>query len=231
MPAVAILGGVVVFAVFGFLTGRTLGWLRYSITEIPLASILALACSRLIRRSGSTPARTSAHGRIVGKAMGLAAVAMVALAVPVGAMTMLNRPTTLLRRRGLPAAPVLYPNEPIGAITPFAQYEIGSQAATYLDQMNLGGGRSWWTARWVPDHSGIRKSGQFITIRIEISSRLCWIRSLRSEVPVVPEDVGYQSLDAVNRAYPGIYDTGAGIGQLEAQFSSGQQLAALSGLS
>jgi hypothetical protein len=37
----------------------------------------------------------------------------------------------------------------------------------------------------------------------------------------VPEAIGYQSLDAVNRAYPGIYDSGAGIGQLVTQFSAG----------
>jgi hypothetical protein len=38
---------------------------------------------------------------------------------------------------------------------------------------------------------------------------------------LVPEDVGYQSLDALNRAYPGIYDTGAGIGRFVQQFSAG----------
>jgi hypothetical protein len=38
---------------------------------------------------------------------------------------------------------------------------------------------------------------------------------------LVPENVGYQSLDAINRAYPGIYDSGAGIGQLVKQFSAG----------
>jgi hypothetical protein len=33
--------------------------------------------------------------------------------------------------------------------------------------------------------------------------------------------VGYQSLDAINRAYPGIYDNGAGVGRLVRQFSAG----------
>jgi hypothetical protein len=43
LPAVGILGSVVVFAIYGFLSGRTLGWLRYTIDIIPLASVLALA--------------------------------------------------------------------------------------------------------------------------------------------------------------------------------------------
>jgi hypothetical protein len=38
---------------------------------------------------------------------------------------------------------------------------------------------------------------------------------------LVPEAVGYQSLDAINQAYPGIYTTGAGISQLVTQFSAG----------
>jgi hypothetical protein len=38
---------------------------------------------------------------------------------------------------------------------------------------------------------------------------------------LVPEDVGYQSLDALNRQYPNIYESGAGISQLVTQFSAG----------
>jgi hypothetical protein len=225
MPAVAILGGVVVFAVFGFLTGRTLGWLRYSITEIPLASILALAVLAPDPGGAAQPRLGRARtGAIVGKAMGLAAVAMVALAVPVGAMTMLNpADNPSYGGEAFQLRPVLYPNEPIGAITPFAQYEIGSQAATYLDQMNLGGGAVLVDgAMGFPIILESRNPGQFITTPDrDFQSALLDPVSFGVKYLLVPEDVGYQSLDAVNRAYPGIYDTGAGIGQLEAQFSSG----------
>ena len=225
MPAVAILGGVVVFAVFGFLTGRTLGWLRYSITEIPLASILALAVLAPDPGGAAQPRLGRARtGAIVGKAMGLAAVAMVALAVPVGAMTMLNpADNPSYGGEAFQLRPVLYPNEPIGAITPFAQYEIGSQAATYLDQMNLGGGAVLVDgAMGFPIILESRNPGQFITTPDrDFQSALLDPVSFGVKYLLVPEDVGYQSLDAVNRAYPGIYDTGAGIGQLVAQFSSG----------
>jgi hypothetical protein len=163
-------------------------------------------------------------GAIVGKAMGLAAVAMVALAVPVGAMTMLNpADNPSYGGEAFQLRPVLYPNEPIGAITPFAQYEIGSQAATYLDQMNLGGGAVLVDgAMGFPIILESRNPGQFITTPDrDFQSALLDPVSFGVKYLLVPEDVGYQSLDAVNRAYPGIYDTGAGIGQLEAQFSSG----------
>jgi len=38
---------------------------------------------------------------------------------------------------------------------------------------------------------------------------------------LVPENVGYQSLDALNRTYPTIYRDGAGISTLVREFSAG----------
>ena len=272
MPAVAVLGGVVAFAVFGFLTGRTLGWLRYSITVIPLASILALAVlapnpgraatpraaalrSSKARSAGQLAAglRTtgwqtaeadiepevesepepqarprrrlaSRLGTVVAKAMGLAAVALVVLAVPVGANTMLDpHENPDYGGEAFQLRPVLFPNEPMAAFTPFGQYEIGRQAAAYLDEMNLGGGTVLVDgAMGFPIILESHNPGQFITTpdRNFLPALLDPV-SFGVRYLLVPEAIGYQSLDALNRNYPGIYETGAGIGQFVAQFSAG----------
>jgi hypothetical protein len=224
LPAVAILGGVVAFAVFGFLTGRTLGWLRYSIAVIPLASILALAV--LASRPERTAHLSEARPRFTfaGRAAGWAAVALVIAAIPVGAATMLDPgQNPSYGGEAFQLRPILFPNEPVGSITPFAQWEIGRQAATYLDSLKLGNGTVL-----VDGAMGfpiILESGnptQFITTPDrDFQEALLDPVSFRVKYLLVPEDVGYQSLDALNRAYPGIYRTGAGIGQLVRQFSAG----------
>jgi hypothetical protein len=233
MPAVAILGAVVAFAVFGFLSGRTLGWLRYSITAIPLASILALAVlspdpktdpalvpGRDAERVTSGPRRLSVAGRL----MGISAAALVTLAVPIGAITMLDPGSNpAYGGEAFQLRPVLFPNEPIGAITPFGQFEVGRAAAGYVDSMNLAGGSVLVDgAMGFPIILESRNPTQFITTSDrDFQEALLDPVSFKVKFLLVPEDVGYQSLDALNRAYPGIYDTGAGIGRFVQQFSAG----------
>jgi len=229
VPAVSILGAVVAFAVFGFLTGRTLGWLRYLIVIIPLATVLVLAilapnpnqAGELERDADSDSQR---YRRYASKAMGLAAVGLLALSVPVGAMTMLD-PGQNPQAGGeaFQLRPILFPNEALAAITPFGQYQVGNQAAAYLDGMNLGSGSVLVDgAMGFPIILESRNPTQFITTPDrDFQEALLDPVSFRVKYLLVPEDVGYQSLDALNRAYPGIYETGAGVGQLVKQFSAG----------
>lgn len=228
MPAVAILGAVVAFAVFGFLTGRTLGWLRYSITIIPLASILALAVLAPKPREGNEVAeksrrRWSPRGA-VSKAMGLTAVALVAISVPVGALTMIDpNQNPAYGGEAFQLRPIIFPAESLGTITPFAQYEVGRQASTYLDGLHLARGSVLVDgAMGFPIILESNNPSQFVTTPDrDFQQALLDPVSFRVKYLLVPEDVGYQSLDAINRAYPGIYQTGAGISQLVRQFSAG----------
>ena len=224
LPAVGILGGVVAFAIFGFLTGRTLGWLRYSITVIPLASILALAVL------APNPARTAGSGwrafpvKAAGKAAGLAVVALIAISVPIGAATMLDpAENPQFGGEAFQLRPVLFPGEPLALITPTGQFDVGHQAAAYVDSLNLRNGSVLVDgAMGFPIILESRNPTQFVTTPDrDFQQALLDPISFHVKYLLVPENVGYQSLDAINRAYPGIYDSGAGIGQLVKQFSAG----------
>jgi hypothetical protein len=225
VPAVAILGAVVAFAVFGFLTGRTLGWLRYSIAIIPLVSILALAIlAPNPHEAGEPKPEVTRFRRLSNRAMGLAAIALIALAVPVGAVTMLD-PGQNPQAGGeaFQLRPILFPSESLATITPFGQYNIGHEAATYLDGMHLDNGTVLVDgAMGFPIILESNHPTQFITTPDrDFQEALLDPTSFGVKYLLVPEDVGYQSLDALNRAYPGIYQTGAGVGQLVKQFSAG----------
>jgi hypothetical protein len=225
LPAVAVVGGVVAFAVFGFLTGRTLGWLRYSIAVIPLVSILALAV--LAPKPETAAAADSGRRRwpaLAARAAGVAVVCMVAVAVPVGASTMLDPGSNPgYGGEAFQLRPVLFPNEPLGQITPFGQFEVGRQAATYVDGLHPGNGSVLVDgAMGFPILLESADPTQFITTSDRDFQRaLLDPVSFHVRYLLVPEDVGYQSLDALNQAYPGIYKTGAGVGQLVTQFSAG----------
>jgi hypothetical protein len=250
MPAVAILGSVVAFAVFGFLTGRTLGWLRYSISVIPLMSMLALAVLAPNPTAEDSAAAEAPPGAAdethwsrlrqlrqfrlpVGRrlrmrssrAAGAAAVALLALAVPVGAMTMLDPgQNPAYGGEAFQLRPVLFPNEAAGQITPFGQYEIGRQAAQYLDALHLDSGQVLVDgAMGFPIILESRFPTQFITTSDrDFQQALLDPVSFGVKYLLVPEDVGYQSLDAINRAYPGIYKDGTTIApKLVTQFDAG----------
>ena len=228
VPAVAILGAVVAFAVFGFLTGRTLGWLRYSITVIPLASILAIAVLAPKPVDAKAPMegrhRTWGPPAVVSKAMGLAAVALIALAVPIGALTMLDPgQNPQYGGEAFQLRPILFPAEALAKYTPFGQYQVGQQAASYLDGLHLTRGTVLVDgAMGFPIILESNNPTQFVTTPDrDFQQALLDPVSFGVRYLLVPEDVGYQSLDAINRAYPGIYRTGAGISRLERQFSAG----------
>jgi hypothetical protein len=233
VPAVAILGAVVAFAVFGFLTGRTLGWLRYSITVIPLASILAIAVLAPKPVEAKAPMekapmegrpRTWGLPAVIGKAMGLAAVALVALAVPTGGLTMLDPgQNPQYGGEAFQLRPILFPAEALAKYTPFGQYQVGLQAASYLDGLQLARGTVLVDgAMGFPIILESNNPTQFVTTPDrDFQQALLDPVSFGVRYLLVPEDVGYQSLDAINRAYPGVYQTGAGISRLVRQFSAG----------
>jgi hypothetical protein len=223
LPAVSILGGVVAFAMFGFLTGRTLGWLRYLITEIPLTSILALAVLAPNRAGARKPGRALVK-TAAAKAIGLAALALVAIAVPVGAATMLDRGQNPQDGgEAFQLRPIVFTQEKLGAITPTGQFDVGRQAATYIDGLNLKSGSVLVDgAMGFPVILESRNPTQFVTTPDrDFQEALLDPVSFHIKYLLVPESVGYQSLDAINRAYPGIYDNGAGVGRLVRQFSAG----------
>jgi hypothetical protein len=227
LPVVVTLGGVVAFAIFGFLTGRTLGWLRYSIAVIPLATILALALVAPKPETGlvTDPRPSTPRWRpMTARLMGLSGVLLIALAVPVGAVVMLDPGMNPgYGGEAFQLRPIFFPNEPLGEYTPFGQYQVGRQASTFIDAMHLGSGAVLVDgAMGFPIILESSNPTQFITTSDrDFQQALLDPVSFRVKYLLVPEAVGYQSLDAINQAYPGIYRTGAGISQLVTQFSAG----------
>ena len=225
LPAVAVIGSVVAFAVFGFLTGRTLGWLRYSIAVIPLASILALAVLAPKHEEAPAPEPRRPRWRaIAARGARVAVICIVAIAIPVGAATMLDPGANPgYGGEAFQLRPILFPNEPLGNITPYGQFDVGRQAATYIDHLRPGDGSVLVDgAMGFPIILESADPTQFITTSDrDFQQVLLDPAAFHVKFLLVPEDVGYQSLDALNQAYPGIYKTGAGISQLVAQFSAG----------
>jgi hypothetical protein len=264
LPTVALLGSVVAFAIFGFLTGRTLGWLRYSITVIPLVCVLALAvlapnpaaksaaAAKAARAAGAGAAAAElqpayaihlwrlrisrlpsvpslpAGPRLrlwTSRAMGVMAVALVAVAVPIGGRTMLD-PGANPQYGGeaFQLRSLLFSNEPYSQYTPTGQYYVGKQAAQYLDAMHLTNGQVLVDgAMGFPVILESDNPTQFITTSDrDFQSALQDPVAFGVKYLLVPENIGYQSLDAINRAYPGIYSNGTSIAPNKvADFGSG----------
>lgn len=157
--------------------------------------------------------------------MGLLAVALVALAVPASGSTMLDPgQNPAYGGEAFQLRPVLFPNEPAKPITPSGQYEVGRQVAQYLDKLHLGSGKVLVDgAMGFPIILESADPTQFITTSDrDFQQALLDPIAFGVEYLLVPEDVGYQSLDAINRAYPGIYRGGAAIAPtMVAQFGSG----------
>jgi len=221
----AVLGAVVAFAAFGFLTGRTLGWLRYSIAIIPLATVLAIAVlapssgHELVGRPGAERLRLWG-----GRLAGLAVVLLVLAAVPVGAMTMLDpAQNPAYGGEAFQLRPVLFPNEPMVKFTPQGQYDVGRLTVEYLDPLKLGNGEVLVDgAMGFPMILESNNPKQFITTSDrDFQQTLLDPGAFGVKYLLVPENVGYQSLDALNRTYPTIYRDGAGISTLVREFSAG----------
>jgi hypothetical protein len=259
LAVLATLGLVVAWSVFGFLTGRTLGWLRYSIAVIPLDCLLAAALlgsrsgrlpavvpalwvpsgfafpwrtlgatARLVRRGASLvahalPARLSPLVAPRRWAVGLIALLLV-VSVPVGTLTMLDeRNNPQEGGEGFFLRPIVHIGPTFGTVSPLAQYEVGREVAAYVDSLGLRDGQVLIdVSSGFPIVLQSADPRQFvITTDRDFQAALQSPQSFGVRYVLVPEDVGYAHLDALNRAYPGIYSDPAGIGSLVRTFSAG----------
>ncbi len=161
----ATLGAVVAWSVFGFLTGRTLGWLRYSIAVIPLDCLLAAAilgarrgasprsfrpcsCRRGDGASSATPvpgvgrsSESTDAPALGGESARLATavfVAALAISVPFGTLTMLDeRNNPEEGGEGFLLRPIVHVGPSFGTVSPTGQYDVGREVAAYIDSLGL----------------------------------------------------------------------------------------------
>jgi hypothetical protein len=120
---------------------------------------------------------------------------------------------------------LLYPLDNPPKFTPDGQYLVGRQAAQYLDAMRLPSGSVLVDgAMGFPIILESNYPTQFITTSDrDFQESLLDPVSFGVKYLLVPDpSTGYESLDAINRAYPGIYLNGASVAsQMVAQFGSG----------
>jgi hypothetical protein len=234
----AVFGGVLVFALLAFLTGRTFGWLRFYIAALPLTVLLA---GILARSSALTPPvtawmwRRAVHlgqvarfGRsvIAGITRGLAgavtaaACFAVVTSVPSAAAGMLD--PSIGRGEAAEQLSALWPSGDDRAVQYSAQaFAAGGAVAAYLDAKALPDGAVLADAATAfPIVLQSARPRQFvITPDRDFQAVLADPRRFDARYLVVPPDYGGH--DAINRAYPGIYASGSGIATLVAEFEEG----------
>lgn len=234
----AVFGGILVFALLAFLTGRTFGWLRFYIAALPLTVLLA---GTLTKSSVLTPPVTAWLGRgaahlgqaagfarsvIAGMARGFAvAVAgaacfAVVAAAPSGAAGMLD--PSVGRGEASEQLSALWPWGGNRAVQYSAQaFAAGEAVAAYLDAKELPDGAVVADAATAfPIVLQSARPRQFvITSDRDFQAVLADPRQFDARYLVVPPDYGGH--DAINRAYPGIYASGSGIATLAAEFQEG----------
>ncbi|MGH2445280.1 MAG: hypothetical protein ACRDGD_04495 [Candidatus Limnocylindria bacterium] len=199
MAPMAVIGSVLAFMVIAWLTGRTGGWVRYYITVIPLVLTLALLAF-------SPSLRLPSPARSVGRAaFAVVVIASVSVSSAVSTMETLGDP--------IAGRTDLYQPE---------RYLVASSVANFLDAKDLPEGAVLIDAfAGSPIIALSDDPRQFV-----ITSDRDFLRTLDDpvlrgiEYLVVPPPDRLTALDAINRAFPDMYEDGAGIATLVDEFSA-----------
>lgn len=214
LAMVAVFGSIIVFALWAWLTGKTGGWLRYYITVIPFTALAAGWAIGHVWSWWDMPGRAGWIGRaFVGGRRSLAigvtgaVLAMLAVSLPSGAGVLFDR--TLGR--------------PEGTINDIRRWESGRDVAAYIDGMGLDEGSVLLDVfLGFPIVLHTEDPRQFvITPDRDFPAVLQDPDTFGVEYLLVPPpDVELGELDAVNRAFPGVYEDGGGIAELVTEFDS-----------
>jgi len=227
LAPLAVLGGVLAFAILGFLAGKTAPWWRYFISAVPLSILMAgsLLSSRARRptacvRPGTR--RSAAVSRWGSIGTTLAIFVATASTVPATAMS-LDSPG-IGREEMSQIGFILYDSR---ALTRIEQLQEGKyrrvvKMARFLDDLHLPNGSilvDTFSPCIPPMILASRHPAKFvITNDRDFQPVLADPVAFHAPYLLVPEaGTGYGSLDAINRAYPTLYATGAGFATLVRQ--------------
>lgn len=216
----AVFGSALVFSGLTLASGSSFGWLRFAVMAIPLATVLAGLL--IVQPGGVLPRRAQAalarFPAWTERAVLLAAVvALLAVAVPISRDTMAN---PLIGREESPplvalGTPRLGPSLDAGRLA-----SVTGETAAYVDSLHLARGSVLVD---VATGFGIvlqsSRPDQFvITPDRDFQQTLRDPGAFGVRYILVPRAAGYGNVDAILRNYPGIYDTGAGLGTLVRSF-------------
>jgi hypothetical protein len=217
LAALAIPGGVVFFAVVAFLLGQTAGWLRYQIAVIPTMFVVA-GC--VLAREGTGRERWLLLRR------SLALVAVVALGLGSAATSALTMSDKRLGHEEHDILGFVFnPSAPPDAYEFRYRQRTAEQLAAYID------------AKHLPRGSVIMDTGSACIPIIVLASRhpkqfvitndrdfmpvLADPVTFKAQYILVPQPEGLGSLNEINRTYPTLFATGAGLGVLDHAFEGG----------
>jgi 4-amino-4-deoxy-L-arabinose transferase-like glycosyltransferase len=228
LAPLAVLGASLAFSAFGFLSGQTFGWLRFYILAVPLTTMLA-GCA-LAPRPGLLPAHQSRRHAVLTStrrgALVVTVCALLAAALPTAGRGLLNG--RLAREEHFYLSAALHPEPtkagpagPTGQV--LTRWNADRAAARYLDSLHLPPGSVLLDTAF---SAGIvlysKRPAQFvITSDRDFDAAIAdpAAAHVRYLLTVPPDNLG--RLEALNHTYPGIYDTGAGIGTLVASAPEG----------
>jgi hypothetical protein len=215
----AVFGGVLLFAVAAFADAKTAGWFRYFITAAPLALLLTGVC---FAGSADAVATEEPWARAVqaGVAVGVAgAVGLASMAASASAMANRN----IGREEHLHLARVIRGEQPSDR-TDAGLFPDSLSMARYLDSLHLPHG-----SILADTFSGCvpfivvesKHPKQFvITNDRDFKPILADPVGFHARYLLVPNPTGNGSLDAINRTYPDIFRTGAGIARQVKEFNT-----------
>lgn len=216
---IAVLGGAVAFAAVAFLMGGTAGWFRYYIPCVPLGVLASAAALQAVR----APSLGAVRRRIRGVAVLVGALALAGPSIVTSAFAMDNGRIASEERshlayiyRGSAATP--------GERADRTRFASSRAIARYLDEKRLPTG-SVMVDTFSPCIPFVVLASssprQFvITNDRDFEAILADPAGSGARYMLVPPRGGFGDLDAINEAYPALYETGGGFADLEHQFDS-----------
>lgn len=211
----AVLGGVLAFAVVAFLSGQTAGWLRYDITAVPLAALMVGAAL-------ARPSTQDRGWRWVRRA--LAVVLALAVIVPSMVTSAVAMTDSRVAHEEKDLLGYLYDKHPTAQKYPHRyRFRASDEIARYLDAKKLSRGAVLMDTftPCVPFVAlASRHPQQFvITNDRDFQPVLADPVTFNARYILVPPKGGTGDLDEINRTYPSLYESGAGIAALEHEFT------------
>ncbi|MBK5305301.1 MAG: hypothetical protein JJD92_01290 [Frankiaceae bacterium] len=215
LAPLSVIGGVVLFAVLAFLAGQTVGWLRYSVTAVPLSFLLA-GCALA---GGDRPARLPwVRGAV---AAGLAVV----IGLPsIGTSVAVMTDSRLAHEEHELVASVFDGHVEPGEYEFRGRHAAGSAVSAYIDAMHLPRGALVMDT-FTPCVPLVVLTSEHpkqfvITNDRDFQPVLADPVTFKAEYVLVPPRGGLGDLDEINRTYPTLYESGAGFADLEHEFKA-----------
>jgi hypothetical protein len=219
LAVLAVYGPVLLFMSWAYGTGTVPTFLRYLIVSIPGATLLwgfVLSSGDFVQ-----PARNLVGSRVLKTSMTLGLLVMSAVAVPLSISGMTDGVLNATEA------------DPIGGVVAghsatakqqsgLHWFETDREVARYVDNLHLKEGSVLLDdfLGFAVAHGSSDPRQFIITSDRDFKQALNDPTGLGVEYLLVPDPAGIGKLDALNRTYPDIYVTGAGVGQLVTSFQS-----------